>query len=207
MEEWKDIEGYEGIYQISNEGKVKSLQREITYKDGRKKVIQERILHNFLSDIGYYHVMLSKNGISKRYKVHRLVAKEFIPNPGNLPVINHKDENKENNLVFVNEDGSVDLEKSNLEWCTQGYNVRYGTMIERGRQTQFNRPDKSKEVEQYTLEGELVETFKSASEVERKYPQFNKGSVSRCCRGGQMLNGKWQTITSYKGYMWRYKNE
>ena len=195
MEEWKDIKGYEGLYQISNEGRVKSLQREIVYKDGRKKVLEEKILRNILSDLGYYHVMLSKDGVPKRYKVHRLVAKAFIPNPNNLPIINHKDENPKNNVV------------DNLEWCTQGYNVRYGTMIERGRQTQFNREDLSKEVEQYTLDGDLVETFKSASEIERKYPQFKTASVARCCRGGQILNGKWQTITSYKGYMWKYKNE
>ena len=195
MEEWMDIEGYEGLYQVSNEGRVKSLQREIVYKDGRKKVLEEKILRNILSDLGYYHVMLSKDGVPKRYKVHRLVAKAFIPNPNNLPIINHKDENPKNNVV------------DNLEWCTQGYNVRYGTMIERGRQTQFNREDLSKEVEQYTLDGDLVETFKSASEIERKYPQFKTASVARCCRGGQILNGKWQTITSYKGYMWKYKNE
>lgn len=89
MEEWKDIEGYEGLYQVSNEGRVKSLYREIAYKDGRKKIIRERILHNFLSDLGYYHVMLSKNGVPRRYKVHRLVAKAFIANPNNLPIINH----------------------------------------------------------------------------------------------------------------------
>lgn len=195
MEEWMNIEGYEGLYQVSNEGRVKSLQREIVYKDGRKKVLEEKILRNILSDLGYYHVMLSKDGVPKRYKVHRLVAKAFIPNPNNLPIINHKDENPKNNVV------------DNLEWCTQGYNVRYGTMIERGRQTQFNREDLSKEVEQYTLDGDLVETFKSASEIERKYPQFKTASVARCCRGGQILNGKWQTITSYKGYMWKYKNE
>lgn len=195
MEEWMDIEGYEGLYQVSNEGRVKSLQREIVYKDGRKKILEEKILRNILSDLGYYHVMLSKDGVPKRYKVHRLVAKAFIPNPNNLPIINHKDENPKNNVV------------DNLEWCTQGYNVRYGTMIERGRQTQFNREDLSKEVEQYTLDGDLVETFKSASEIERKYPQFKTASVARCCRGGQILNGKWQTITSYKGYMWKYKNE
>lgn len=183
MEIWKDIEGYEGLYQVSNEGRVKSLQREIVYKDGRKKVLEEKILHNLLSDLGYYHVILSKNGVPKRYKVHRLVAKAFIANPNNLPVINHKDENPKNNVV------------ENLEWCTQGYNVRYGTMIERGRQTQFNREDLSKEVEQYTLNGDLVETFKSASEVERKNPQFKTSSITRCCRNNKV----------YKWYIWKYK--
>jgi len=193
MEEWKDIEGYEGLYQVSNYGRVKSLQREIAYKDGRKKTIQEKILHTFISNLGYYHVMLSKNGVPKRYKVHRLVAKAFIPNPNNLPIINHKDENPKNNFV------------ENLEWCTQKYNVNYGTMIERCRKKLINRIDISKEVEQYTFGGDLVETFKSVSEVERKYPQFKTSSVSRCCRGGQIVNSKWQTITKYKGYVWKYK--
>ncbi len=195
VENWRDIEGYEGSYQVSDCGRVKSLQRKITYKDGREKVLQEKILHNFLSDLGYYHVMLSKNGTPKRYKVHRLVAKAFIPNPNELPIINHRDECKTNNVV------------ENLEWCDQNYNIHYGTMIDRGKEKQLNRSDLSKEVEQYTLDGKLVGTFKSASEVEREYPQFKTASISRCCRGGQILNGKWQTITTYKGYVWKYKNE
>lgn len=184
MEEWKNIKGFEGLYQVSNEGRVKSLQREITYKDGRKKIIKERILKNILSDLGYYHVMLSKNGVTKRYKVHRLVANEFIENPNNLPIINHKDENPKNNVV------------DNLEWCTQGYNVRYGTAIERGKQKQLNRKDLSKEVEQYNLDKQLIETYKSASEVIRKNSQFSITSITRCCRGEQ---------NNYKGYIWKYK--
>lgn len=183
MEEWRYIEGYEGLYQVSNEGRIKSLNREIVYKDGRKKILPEKILHNFLSDLGYYHVMLSKNGIPKRYKVHRLVAKAFIPNPNDLPIINHKDENPKNNTV------------ENLEWCTQDYNIHYGTMIERGREKQINRSDLSKEVKQYTLDGALVGEYKSASEVERKHPQFKTSSVTRCCRNNQI----------YKGYIWKYK--
>lgn len=193
MEIWKDIEGYEGLYQVSNEGNVKSLKREITYKDGRKKLIKERILKKILSDLGYYHVMLCKNGISKRFKIHRLVANAFIPNINNLPIINHKDENPKNNSV------------ENLEWCDQNYNVHYGTMIERGREKQLNRKDLSKEIEQYTLDGKLIEVFKSSREIERKYPQYKSTSVTRCCRGGQILNGKWQTINNYKGFIWRYK--
>jgi hypothetical protein len=194
MEQWKDIEGYEGLYQVSNEGRVKSLHREIIYKDGRKKVLEEKILHNFLSDLGYCHVMLSKDGVPNRYKVHRLVAKAFIPNPMNLPIINHKDECKTNNSVV------------NLEWCDQNYNIHYGTMIERGREKQLNREDKSKQLDKIDkITGEVLESFKSASEVERKYSQFKATSVSRCCRGGQYLNGKWQTITEYKDFMWKYK--
>lgn len=193
MEEWKDIEGYEGLYQVSNYGRVKSLERTIVYKDGRKKVIKEKVLHNFHNELGYCHVMLSKNGKLKRTKVHRLVAKAFIPNPNNYPIINHKDENPSNNIV------------ENLEWCTYYYNTHYGTMIERVKQKLLNRVDLSKKVYQYSMDGELIESFSSTSEVERKYPQFKQKSVSRCCLGGQMLNGKWQTITQYKGYRWSYE--
>lgn len=195
MEIWKNIEGYEGLYQVSNEGRVKSLEREVVYVDGRKKIVKEKILHNILNGLGYCHVMLSKNGGPKRYKVHRLVAQAFIPNPNGYPIINHKDENPKNNVV------------SNLEWCDQNYNVHYGTMIERGRLKQQNRSDLSKAVEQYTLDGKLVGEYASASEVERINPEFKTSSVTRCCRGGQMLNGMWQSITSYKGFIWKYKNE
>ena len=195
MEIWRDVEGYEGLYQVSNYGRVKSLEREIVYKDGRKKMLQERILHIFLNELGYYHVMLSKNGTPKRYKVHRLVAKAFIPNPSNLPIINHKDENPKNNNT------------ENLEWCDQKYNVNYGTAIERGKLKQQNRSDLSKRVAQFTLDEELVAEYNSASEVERINPQFKASSITRCCRGGQILNDKWQTITTYKNFIWRYKYE
>ena len=195
MEIWKDIEGYEKLYQVSNKGRVKSLEREIVYKDGRKKMLQEKILHLSLNDLGYYHVMLSKNGMPKRYKVHRLVAKAFIPNPSNLPIINHKDENPKNNNT------------ENLEWCDQKYNVNYGTAIERGKSKLQNRSDLSKRVVQFTLDEKFVAEYNSASEVERINPQFKTSSITRCCRGGQILNDKWQTITTYKNFIWRYKYE
>lgn len=85
-EEWKDIKGYEGLYQISNKGRVRSTRNNI-------------ILKPIISDKGYYRVDLSKNGNKDRVRIHRLVAQAFIPNPNNYPVINHKDENKSNNCV------------------------------------------------------------------------------------------------------------
>ena len=192
MEIWKDIEGFEGLYQVSDEGRIKSLPREIVYKDGRKKILKEKILENVKNDLGYYFVQLYKNGEKSRKKVHRLVAEAFIQNPNNLPQVNHKDERKTNNRV------------ENLEWCTHEYNMNYGTRNERMKEKLFNRPDIAKAVGQYTLDDVLIETFKSVSEVERKHPEFKTTSVSRCCRGGQMLNGKWQTITSYKNYKWKF---
>ena len=106
MEEWKDIKGYEGIYQISNKGRVKTLGN-----NRRKEKIREGIADN----TGYKRISLCKNGKEKKYSIHRLVAQAFLPNPDNLPVVNHKDENKLNNNV------------ENLEWCTQKYNVNYSS--------------------------------------------------------------------------------
>ena len=102
MEIWKEIEGYEGLYEVSNLGRIKSLQKDI-------------ILKNRLSKRGYYLVSLYKNGKSTTKWVHRLVAKAFISNPDNLPQINHKDENSLNNCA------------DNLEWCTTKYSNNYGS--------------------------------------------------------------------------------
>lgn len=118
MEEWRDIKGYEGLYQVSNEGRVKNS------KNGK-------ILKLHRNQRGYFQAGLTKNGVYKMYVVHRLVAQAFLPNTNSLPFINHKDEDKGNNFVFVNDDGSIDLEKSNLEWCTHQYNMMYGTRNKR----------------------------------------------------------------------------
>lgn len=101
MEIWKEIEGYEGLYEVSNYGSVKSLN----YNKTRK----EKILKPYLNTDGYLNIDINK----KQYKVHRLVAQAFIPNPQNLPQVNHKDEDKTNN------------HSTNLEWCTAEYNINY----------------------------------------------------------------------------------
>lgn len=108
MEIWKDIEGYEGLYQVSNLGRVKSL-----------KFNKEKILKLLLDSKGYYKVNLYKNNKIKTYLMHRLIASAFISNPNNLPQVNHKDEDKTNNKV------------ENLEWCTVDYNINYGTRTEK----------------------------------------------------------------------------
>jgi hypothetical protein len=105
QEIWKDIKGYEGLYQVSNLGRVKSLER---YKTNwsKKQCVKERVLKPILANTGYYMVVLSKNGITKSVLVHRLVAETFLSNPNNLEQVNHKDENKLNNNI------------DNLEFCT-----------------------------------------------------------------------------------------
>ena len=121
IEEWKDIPGYLGYYQISNLGRVKSLNRTIVYSpskfypNGRVRVLKEKILTPSVDKKGYEFVQLFINGNYRSKKIHRLVAEVFISNPNNLEQVNHKDENKKNNKV------------SNLEWCTLIYNINYGT--------------------------------------------------------------------------------
>ena len=103
---WKDIEGYEGLYQISNYGKIKSFHK--------NKIL---ILNNSIDRYGYYFIRLSKNGESKRFAVHRLVCFAFIPNKENKPYVNHKDGNPKNNNV------------NNLEWCTPSENMFHKTRV------------------------------------------------------------------------------
>lgn len=114
-EVWKDIEGYEDSYKVSNLGRVKSLDRIDALGHRRKG----KILAITLATNGYRKIGLMKDGNTKNHSVHRLVAKAFLDNSSNLPQVNHKDEDKTNNVV------------SNLEWCTQSYNNGYGTRNER----------------------------------------------------------------------------
>lgn len=121
MEIWKDIAGYEGIYQVSNYGNVKSLERECKGNKGIVYIKKEKILTPTINSSGYYHTILRKDGKSIAAYVHRLVAEAFIPNPNNLPIINHKDEDKTNNNLI------------NLEWCDKSYNALYGSCPQRKR--------------------------------------------------------------------------
>lgn len=105
MEEWKNVIGYEGLYEVSNKGNVRNVRRNTLLKLSKNRY-------------GYIQVYLYKNGIRKGFRVHRLVAEAFLSNPDNLPQVNHKDEDKTNNNV------------DNLEWCDQKYNVNYGHRTE-----------------------------------------------------------------------------
>lgn len=120
---WKDIEGYEGLYQVSNLGRVKSLNRKVKFSPGEKQEYYQRKPERYLSpnkkENGYFEHSLYKEGKRKHMYAHRLVALHFIPNPDDLPQVNHKDENKSNNRV------------SNLEWITAQENSIYGSKIDR----------------------------------------------------------------------------
>ena len=114
---WKPIKGFDGLYEVSNYGRVRSLDRWIRYSDGRLRLHPGSMtnLHKNKKRNGYVQVSLYKENFRYEKKVHRLVAEAFIPNPFNLPQVNHKDENTSNNVVW------------NLEWCDSKYNNSYGT--------------------------------------------------------------------------------
>ncbi len=118
-EEWRPIEGYEGICEVSSKGRVRSIDRYIVDKNGMRKFIRGRYLSIHKDRDGYNMVSLNKNNTSKMYSVHRLVAYAFIANPNNLPSVNHINEIKTDNRV------------ENLEWCSVEYNNTYGTRLER----------------------------------------------------------------------------
>ena len=175
---WKDIEGYEGWYEVSSYGRVRSVDRVVTYFNGIRHLLKGRIMNLPKDKDGYLLCNLSKNGKATMYRVHRLVAQTFIPNPDGLSIINHKDENPSNNHV------------SNLEWCTQTYNVNYGT----GRQRSVEKH--SKPVLQLDLVTEqVIGEFPSISEASRQL-KVNLTNISRCCRGKYKSTG---------GFKWKYK--
>ena len=194
FEIWKDIKGYEGYYQVSNYGRVKSLDRYVEYNTGYMYFKKGKIINLPKYSNGYYFVCLSKDNVQKQIMVHRLVAQAFIPNPHNYPCVNHKDENKQNNFVWVNEDGTVDLEKSNLEWCTHQYNDNYGSRPKRLSEKLINNNKLSKRIQQYTLEGLFIKEYPSGMDIKRKLG-FDSTCISRVCNGYR---------EQAYGYIWKY---
>lgn len=186
---WKFIPGYEYLYEVSNLGRVKSLNYRHTGKISILKLHKDKC--------GYRHVRLTKEEKGKMYLVHRLVAMAFIPNPYMLPEINHKDEIPGNDFVFVNPDGSVNLEKSNLEWCDRKYNNNYGAHCLKISDKLKGRKNSwlTKTVLQYTLDGQLVREWSSTRECGRN--GFDQSAVSACCRG---------IYRQSYNYIWKFKN-
>lgn len=127
IEEWRPIEGYEELYEVSSYGRVRSLDRYVVDSLGHRKFYKSKVLSPAKDTDGYLKVGLSYNGKCKKCLVHRLAAQAFIPNLDNLPEVNHKDEDKTNNRV------------DNLEWCTTKYNVNYGTARTRSIKTKVKK--------------------------------------------------------------------
>lgn len=174
---WKDIKGYEGLYQVSNIGNVKSLNY---HRSGEEKIRKPKVGID-----GYLRVNLSKNGKCKTLLIHRLVLRTFNPveNMDKLEV-NHKDENSQNNNL------------DNLEWCNRSYNINYGTRTQR-----FAQSKSIPIVQLDTSTNKVVNVYCSAMEADRQ--GFDHGNISNCCKNKFHRKGN----NIYKGYKWQYMSD
>ena len=191
---WKDVKGYEGLYQVSNLGRVRSLGFDKWHKGKNLKPSID-------SNGCYLFVGLHKKGVATQKYIHRLVAENFIDNPNTLPCINHINEIKTDNRA------------ENLEWCTVKYNSNYGGAKKRMIESRLKNNDMEevkrkiketkkknqsysceKPVAQYDMNGELIATYESSTDAERK-TGISRGGIQRCCVG---------KYSQAKGYIWKY---
>lgn len=189
-EQWRDISGYEGIYQVSNLGRVKRLERDVPQSNHghlQYQHIDERILKARPTKGGYPLILLrgASDGKRRGFSVHRLVAGAFIPNPDNLPQVNHKNEIRTDNRA------------DNLEWCTSLYNMHYGNCQKRIFEGQHFKP-----VDVFTKDGTLFGRFDSTSDASRA-TGVPTGLISAICRGIPTSGGIHRHTA--KGFVFKYR--
>jgi len=190
---WRDIKDYEGLYQVSNLGRVRSVDRYVKHSKGGVRIMKGKILKP-IKCYEYYNVQLCKNGLIKSMRIHRLVAMTFPDlvdwteeakgKPFEELEINHKDEHKGNNCV------------DNLEWCTAKYNMNYGTRTKRAAESMkgiYNRAS-SKPIYQYTLDGQFVAEYPSTNEAERQ--------TGICASNIRKCSKKDKNYSHCGGYVW-----
>lgn len=185
----KDVKGYEGYYKVSADGAIISTARQ--RPDGR--IYKEKVLSPGKGSAGYLNVTLCKNKVMKCINIHRIVAKNYLPNPENLPEVNHIDGDKHNNAI------------SNLEWCTSQHNIRHGisnglrTVSDHSRKVSSeNGKKRRRPVACYDIHtDELVSAFISIKEaVDQKYATQDT-KVTEVCKGRR---------NTHNHYKWRYIN-
>lgn len=205
-EEWRDINGYEGYYQVSNMGRVRSMDVAVPHpRPGHLSIKKGKVRKQFLDGKKHYlTVGLHRDAVTKTLNVHRLVANAFIPNPLNLPQVNHIDEIKINN------------EALNLEWCSASYNMKHGGAVERqlfsrylnnskedlsarSLVTKFAKQSRNCErpVIQISGLGFFIAEFTSASSAGRTLG-VDRANIQSCCKGRARTCG---------GFKWEYKNK
>lgn len=181
---WKDIDGYEGLYQASNTGKIRSLDRIMLNRWGNGERHKRGKLMKFdLTSNGYLAVNLSKDGIGKRFLVHRIVAQCFIPNPENKPCIDHINTDRTDNRV------------ENLRWVTHRDNQNNPVTKSKMK---LNK-SKAKPILQFSLDDKFIKRWNSCSDIVRELG-YNQGSISACCRN------KKNYFTAY-GYRWGFEKD
>lgn len=178
MENWRPVVGYESLYSVSDKGNVKSLPKSVTYSDGRIRKYGEKILRLQISKSGYAVINLTKDGYKRTKYVHRLVAETFIPNPEQLPEVNHIDEDKTNNC------------SSNLEWCDRAYNNHHSMITETLNEA------KKVSVIQLTLDGTFIRRWDGVREAARGLGMKTHKHIRECCLG--------QAKSCY-GFKWQYE--
>ena len=185
-EVYKDIPNYVGLYQISNLGNVKSLQRKVKNKNGYR-IVKEKILKPYINNCGYYCVNLRKKTNVEIKLLHRLVAENFIKNDNKLSVVNHIDGDKLNNNI------------ENLEWCTYSHNNKEAYKRNLKKPTykgKFGKEhNRSKIIEQYDKKNNLIKIWYGSYEVERNLG-INHSQIINCCNKRQKTSG---------GFIWKYK--
>lgn len=181
---WKPVVGYEGRYEVSNLGRVRSVDHKYTRPHFRTGApteysVKGRVIYQYCKkDTTTYNVRLSKGPTVKTHAVHRLVAQAFIPNPDNLPEVNHMDENRHNNRA------------DNLEWCTGDYNLHYGTHIDRSAAGHW------KKILQCDMQGNVIREFNSITQAANTFGVTIQ-AISR------VLIGKNRQC---RGFLWKYKD-
>ena len=197
---WKDVVGFEGLYQVSNKGRVRGIDRVSPTKCNSYKSTKGVLKHTVITKKGYEQVSLcdgSRNAVPHLKKVHRLVAEAFIPNPENKTQVNHKDLNKSNNCV------------ENLEWVTPSENMQHAAKHGAVNRMYGKRPEwwrrrilegvlehQAKPVIQMDLDGNIIAEYVSVHEAGRQVLGKAKTHINDCCLGKRNVCG---------GYKWRYK--
>lgn len=218
---WKDIEGYEGLYQVSNLGRVKSLDRIVVTKTNISRLMKGKVITIVPDPNNYMKVLLSKEGKQQIYLVHRLVAKTFIPNPENKTEIDHINTDRTDNVVWLNQDGSVNYDKTNLRWVTRKENCNNPLTKEKiaafGRTRVFSsemkqkislalkgrkinpeaiekrRQKTMKPILQLSLNGDFIKRWDSATEAKN---MLGIKTIPDCLRNRCKTAG---------GYVWKYE--
>lgn len=174
IEIWKPVKGFEGLYEVSNLGRVR------TFHPKENNII----LKPYITPNGYEQICLYSGKARKKMYVHRVVAMEFVENPENLPQVNHKDENKQNNAA------------ANLEWVSSAQNLQYGSRLLKQKETFKKNGKLLKSVDCYSLNGDLLHTFNSCKEA-AEATGANASAITQCCKG----NPRCRTSG---GYVWKY---